>query len=108
MSNNSYHRVGLGHPTTHVAHLSKIGLASAASPILSFAPLLSPRVLCSGLKAVRLSRLTHMGQPMQPVLTWRLVLTPSVRPPMQAVPPVPPGYRSATKPSAALPPPTLT
>jgi hypothetical protein len=105
MSNNSHHRVGLGHPTTHFANLSNIGLASAASPILSFTPILSPRVLFSGLKAVRLSRLTHIGQPIQHVLTWRPVLTPSVRPPMKAVPP---GYLSANKPSAALPQPTLT
>ncbi len=108
MSNNSHHRVGLGRPTTHFANLSNIGLASAASPILSFAPILSPSVLFSGLKAVRFSRLTHIGQPIQHVLTWRPVITPSVRPPMKAVPPVPPGYMSANKPSAALPQPTLT
>jgi hypothetical protein len=108
MSHNPHHRVSLGHLTPNFANLSHIGLASAASPMLSFAPIVSPRVLFSGLKAVRLSRLTHMGQPIQHVLTWRPGLTPSVRPPMQAVPPVPPGYLSANKPSAALPQPTVT
>jgi Bacterial regulatory proteins, luxR family len=108
MSNNSHHRVGLGHPTTHFANLSNIGLASAASPILSFAPILSPSVLFSGLKAVRFSRLTHIGQPIQHVLTWRPVITPSVRPPMKAEPPVLPGYMSANKTSTALPQQTLT
>jgi DNA-directed RNA polymerase specialized sigma24 family protein len=105
MSNSLHHRVGLGHPTTHFANLSNIGLASAASPILSFAPILSPSVLYSGLQAMRYSRLTHIGQPIQHVLTWRPVSTSSVRPPMKAVPP---GYMSANKTSAALPQQTLT
>jgi hypothetical protein len=105
MSNNSHHRVGLGHPTTNFANLSNIGLASVASPLLSFAPLLSPDFLFSGFKSVRLSRLTHMGQPIQHVMT---LLPPSARgkqSPLNAAPVV---LAYANKPSAALPKQTLT
>jgi hypothetical protein len=104
MSNKPHHRVNLSDPTASFANLSHIGLASAASPILSFAPLLSPRVLFRELKAVRLSRLTHIGQPIQHVL----LLPPSARPKQSPVNAPPTGGASANKPSAAVPTPTLT
>ncbi len=108
MSNNPDHRVSQGHLSSDFARPLQIRVVSAALPMFSIVPILSPSLLCSGLQAVRFSRLTHIGQPIQHVLTWRPVITPSVRPPMKAVPPVPPGYMSATKTSTARPQQTLT
>jgi hypothetical protein len=102
MLHNPHQRVGLGHSTANFANLSRIGLASATSSILSFAPIQPPNFIFSGLQAVRLSWLTHIGQPILHVLTWRPETTPSVRPV------VPPGCMSANKPNAALPQQTLT
>jgi hypothetical protein len=104
MSNKPHHRVNLSDPTASFANLSKLGLASAASPILSFAPLLSPNFLFRELKAVRLSRLTHIGQPIQHVL----LLPPSARPKQSPVNAPPAGGAPANKPSAAALKPTVT
>jgi hypothetical protein len=69
MSNHPLLRVHLGYPTANFAHLSSISLASAVSPTASVAPILSTSFLFSELKVVRLSRLTHIGQPIQHVIT---------------------------------------
>jgi hypothetical protein len=105
MSNNPYYPIGLGHLTANFANPSKIGLVPAASPMLSFAPLLSPSFLFSELKAVRLSRLTHIGQPIQHVM---VLLPSSTRREQPDVNAAPPGYAAPQKPSAALPQPNLT
>jgi hypothetical protein len=104
MSNKPHHRVNFSDPTASFTNLLDIGLASAASPILSFAPLLSPSILVRELKAVRLSRLTHIDQPIQHVL----LLPPSARRKQSPVNAPPAGGASANKPSAAVPTPTLT
>jgi DNA-binding CsgD family transcriptional regulator len=105
MSNNPDHCVGQEHLASDSARPSQLRVVSVTSPMLSFAPILSPSFFCSGLQAVKFSGLSHIGQPIQHVITWRPVTSPSVRPPMKAVPP---GYMPAHKTGAALPQPTLT
>jgi hypothetical protein len=105
MSNHPPHRVHLGYLTANFAHLSNMDLASAASPIAPVAPILLPSFLFSELKAVKLSRLTHIGQPIQHVMT---LLPPSARGKQSPVNAPPAGGASANKPNAALPKPTLT
>jgi hypothetical protein len=105
VSNQPHHRVNLSHATASFPNLATVGLASTASPILSFAPLLSPSFLFRELTSVRLSRLTHIGQPIQHVMT---LLPPSPRRQQSPFNAAPAGGASVNKPSAAVPKPTLT
>jgi Bacterial regulatory proteins, luxR family len=105
MSNHPLLCVHLGCPTANFANLSNIGLASAASPTASVAPILSTSFLFSELKVVRLSRLTHIGQPIQHVMT---LLPPSARGERSPVKAPPADGAFANKPNAALPKSTLT
>ena len=106
MSNTPDNRVSQEHFSSDVVRPSRIRVVSATLPMFSFVPILAPSVFYGGVQAVRFSRLTHISQPIRHVLTWRPVSTTSERPPMKAIPPLPPGSMFANMMSTALPQPT--
>jgi hypothetical protein len=102
---NPQRRISLAHPTGTSATLSNGGLASAPSSIPSGVRIQSPGIIFSALKTVRLSRLTHVRQPIRPVLGVLLPGTGRQQPPAKAVLP---GYAARQEPGAARPQPRLT